>query len=84
MGDLVCFPGWKVIAREEGSTRGEPRVLVDPSGRRHEVLAILRRRLVSGPRAGSPIRHEADVRTDIGVFRVTWTEPSTKWEIGPL
>lgn len=84
MGVVLAFPSWGVICREESSTRGEPRDIVDPKGFRHEVLGVLRRRLIASREPGAPIRHEFEVRTDVGDFRVTWTDPPHRWTVEPL
>jgi hypothetical protein len=84
MGDVVEFPAWRAVTREEGSTRGEPRVLVDPAGRTHEIEDVLRRRLVASRDPLAPIRHEMEVRIDTGLFRVTWTDPAGRWVVEPI
>ncbi len=84
MGVVVAFPEWQVIAREDGNTRGEPRVLVDPAGRRHQVIEVLRRRLVASPEPDTPVRHEVELRIGPGAFRVAWSEGRARWSVEPL
>jgi hypothetical protein len=81
---VVAFPLWRAISRDEGSAPGDPEVLIEPGGRRHAVLQILRRRLVASCDPHAPIRHEAEVRTAAGDFLLVWSEPDAEWRVAPL
>ncbi len=83
MGELLVFPRWRVVTRDEGSAPGEPRALVDPAGRRHDVEKIVRRRLVASSDPGAPLRHEAVVRAGGQTFRLTWIEGADAWIVRP-
>ncbi len=83
MGVVVQFPLWRVLSRDEGRAPGDPQFLVDPGGRRHEVLQILRRRLVASCDPSAPIRHEAEVRTTAGDFLLVLVEPDGEWQVAP-
>lgn len=84
MGTVVAFPTWRVLCRAEGDGRGEPRALLDPGGRRHDIEQVLRRRLVASRDPRAPILHEFEVRTAGGCFRLRWTEPGADWTVEPL
>ncbi len=84
MGVVVAFPAWRVVCRVEESGRGEPRALVDPAGRRHEIEQVLRRRLVASREPAIPLRHEVEVVAAGGAFRLSWTEDARGWDVEPL
>ena len=83
MGELLLFPSWRVVTRDEGSAPGEPRVLIDPAGRRHDVEKVVRRRLVASSDPAEPLRHEAVVRAAGRTYRLTWREGADTWVVRP-
>lgn len=77
------FPRWRVVSRCEGSAPGEPRLLVDPHGRLHQIETTLRRRLVAAPDPAYPIRYESLVRAEGKVYLLTFVEGEQEWQVQP-
>jgi len=84
MGVVVAFPRWQVITRDEGFAPGDPVAVVDPSGVRHPVLEVLRRRLVATADPAARFLHEVTVRTPSGRLLLRWLEGEDDWEVVPL
>lgn len=84
MGRSLSLGTWRVVTRDEGCAPGDPRTLVDPAGRRHDVLEILRRRLVATTDPAAPIYRELEVRSTAGVFLLTWTMRTDEWQVQPV
>ncbi|UCF66806.1 MAG: hypothetical protein JSV80_13620 [Acidobacteriota bacterium] len=81
MGEVVTFPSWSVITRDEGRAPGEPSILVDPHGRRHAVEEVVRRRLIAAADPALPVRRETLLRAAGGLFLVVYTEGAGRWQV---
>lgn len=85
MGVVIPFPCWRVETRDEGFAPGDPVVLVHPSGIRHDVARILRRRLIASPDPAEPIRQETHIQTEAGFrFVVRYLRREERWEVEAL
>ena len=84
LGELLVFPVWRVIARAEGRSPGEPVCLVDPTGRRVTIDEILRRRLVARSDPAMPVHHEYDVVAGGRTYRLSYVEGDEVWSVQPL
>jgi len=83
MGELVTFPRWRVVTRDEGSAPGDPVALIDPHGRRLPVEEILRRRLVAPADPAAAIRRELLVRAGGATFLAVYHEGRGRWQVRP-
>ncbi|RMG42955.1 MAG: hypothetical protein D6718_13125 [Acidobacteria bacterium] len=83
MGELIIFPRWRVITRDEGSAPGDPVVLIDPRGRRIIVEEVLRSRLVAPADPGGGVRREVLVRAGGGTYLAVYSERTGRWEVLP-
>ena len=83
MAELLVFPKWRVISRDEGSAPGEPRILVDPHGRHLQVEGLLRRRLIAAPDPELPAVYELVVRAGGKKFLLRHEEGEPQWEVVP-
>ncbi len=83
MGQVLIFPRWRVISRDEGSAPGEPRLLIDPHGRYLQIEATIRRRLIAQPDPKFPIRYESLVRAGGGTYLLVFTEGEEHWRVQP-
>ncbi len=83
MGQVLAFPRWRVISRDEHNAPGEPRLLIDPHGRYLQIEATLRRRLIAAPDPQLPMRYESLVRAGGEIYLLVFTEGEDEWIVQP-
>lgn len=84
MGSVQRFPVWGVEGVPSDQGQDDPRALIDPRGRRHVVIEILRRRLVAPCDPRDPVVHETWVTAARGTYLLRRREGERSWEVLPL